>query len=233
MSFTFGIITDGTKTDRVVEIIKSIYQQMIPTFEIIIVGGEKIEGDYINHIDFDTNEKIGWVTRQKNIITENAECRNIIFLHDYIKFLSNWYRGFMQFGDDWDICMNKIIRTDGSRFRDWVIWADKKFIDNPEYNGKPGVQSNIIDRILPPYTYTKTDNMYISGAYWVAKKYVMEECPLDESLAWGQGEDVEWTKRVLFDKKYRYKMNTNSTIQLMKPKSVEARDISTVFYKVR
>ena len=38
--------------------------------------------------------------------------------------------------------------------------------------------------------------MYISGSYWVCKKHVMENFPLNDELLWGQGEDVEWSKIV-------------------------------------
>ena len=55
--------------------------------------------------------------------------------------------------------------------------------------------------------------MYISGTYWIAKKRVMEEFPLNENLFWGQGEDVEWSKSVT--KKYNFSINPNSIVKLM------------------
>ena len=64
--------------------------------------------------------------------------------------------------------------------------------------------------------------MYISGGYWIAKKYVMEEERLDESLGWGEAEDYEWSERVLWNKKYRYKMNIHSTVQTLKDKRLSA-----------
>jgi hypothetical protein len=41
---------------------------------------------------------------------------------------------------------------------------------------------------------------YFSGAYFVAKKSVMQELPLNETLFWGHGEDMEWCDR--YKKKY-------------------------------
>jgi len=223
MKFTFGIITDGTQTARVVKIIESIYKQMIDVFEIIVVGGERFDGDYLTHIPFDESKKPKWITKKKNIVTENALYDNIVYLHDYITFLPNWYRGYREFGDEWDICMNKILNYNGSRFRDWCIWADKDHINDSRHNREPGVRSNIIDRILAPYEYTNIENMYISGAYFVVKKYVMEKFPLDENLVWGQGEDVKWSGEVLLEGNCKYVMNTNSCVKLMKPKDVCAR----------
>jgi hypothetical protein len=57
--------------------------------------------------------------------------------------------------------------------------------------------------------------MYISGSYWVAKKHVMEEFPLEESLCWGQGEDTYWSKQVR--QKYDFTMNVNSEVKILKP----------------
>ena len=58
--------------------------------------------------------------------------------------------------------------------------------------------------------------MYISGAYWVAKKNIMEEFSLDENRLWGDAEDVDWSIRVR--EKYNFSMNINSTVHLSKQK---------------
>ena len=57
--------------------------------------------------------------------------------------------------------------------------------------------------------------MQISGFWWAAKKYVMEADPLDEALCMGEGEDVEWSMRVR--EKYKYVMNTNSVVKVLRP----------------
>jgi hypothetical protein len=55
----------------------------------------------------------------------------------------------------------------------------------------------------------------------VSKKHVMQQQPLDESLGWGEGEDAEWSKRILL--KYEYKMNTYSSVMLLKNKRLSAK----------
>ena len=63
--------------------------------------------------------------------------------------------------------------------------------------------------------------MYISGTYWVAKKKVMLEEPLDEDRwGWGQQEDVEWSQRVRDN--YKYVMNIHSTVKSLKEKQLQA-----------
>ena len=220
MEFTFGIITGGNLDTRV---INSIYHQNIPEdkFEIIVVGGDYIpEYPDVKHIEFDESQRPLWITRKKNMITKNAKFENIVFLHDYYFLWRSWYEGFLKFGNDWDVCMNKIQNLDGSRFRDWIICYDREF-ENRDFSlsevrrGKP-------TRYLPSYDYKKTKNMYVSGGYWVAKKYVMEKEPLNENLMWEQGEDYEWSERVLWSGNYNYKMNTHSTVQTLKDKRLSA-----------
>ena len=65
--------------------------------------------------------------------------------------------------------------------------------------------------------------MYISGAYWVAKKDFMTKNKLNEQLLWGEGEDVEWSKRVR--KKIEFDFNELSTVKLLKEKEVIFKEI--------
>jgi len=221
MEFTFGIITSGKNLDYAV--VNSIYSQNIPKdkFEIIVVGGEYLSRyPNIIHIEFDESQKPMWITRKKNLITKNAKFENIVFLHDYYILYDNWYQGFLNFGNDWDICMNQVLNLNHSRFRDWIICYDRELEDrdfslDEVRGGRP-------TRYLPPYDYNKTKNMYISGGYWVAKKQLMEEEPLNENLVWEQGEDYEWSERVLWSGKYNYKMNVHSTVQTLKDKRLSA-----------
>jgi hypothetical protein len=204
MKFTFGIITKDYP-QRINEIIKSIEANKIPEYEILIVGSDKENSGVIKHIPFPYQKKM-WITKKKNIITACAKYPNIVYLHDYIKFDKDWYSKFVEFGDDWDICMNRIVNIDGRRYRDWVLWPDS-------------IQDMFVSRshVLLPYGIDWMQSyMYISGAYWVAKRHVMAKEPLDESLAWGESEDVEWSFRVR--DKYKYVMNENSVVQLMKHK---------------
>jgi len=127
-------------------------------------------------------------------------------MHDYLQLEPGWYEGFEKFGEDYKVCMTRMIQPNGQRFRDWTLWAG----DSP----KLGLDSH---ECLLPYDVTHLSKfMYISGAYWIAKKDVMREFPLDEMRIWGQGEDVEWSHRVR--KKYDFSINAMSCVKLMKPK---------------
>jgi|15BtaG_2_1085339.scaffolds.fasta_scaffold00698_8 hypothetical protein len=208
MDFSIGIVTNTTVNP---DIIDSIVSQNIPNFEIIIVGGENTYNEpYITHIPFDESILTGWITRKKNLITYNALYENIVYIHDYYQLEKDWYVGFESIGNEWDVCMTKVINLDNTRFRDWCVWDDPSMCYP---NGKHRI-------ILPTYTYTKVKYMYISGGYWIAKKTFMIDNPLDETLKWGESEDVEWSKRIR--DKCKYSMNIYSRVKTIKQKKLSA-----------
>lgn len=216
MKFTFGIITCPATHIYLQQVVDSIAELNIPeeNFEIVIVGGTDAHEDgNMKVIPFDDTKKAMWITRQKNIVTENAKHENIVYLHDYVTFLPGWYNGFVKFGNDFDICMTPILNLDGSRYRDWTIWiAD----NDPDYLNR--------NRLLPYDVTNLTKFMYISGAYWIAKKSVMKKFPLDEKLSWGESEDVVWSNQV--KEHYKFSINTNSQVKLLKQKDRVFNDIT-------
>lgn len=205
MEFSFGIITSPQTCEFIQKIVDSIVFENIPKYEIIIVGGE----DYYKHenltvIPFDDSIKSMWITKKKNLITGVAKFENIVYLHDYIQIDRNWYNGFLKFGNNFDVCMTQIKNTDGSRFRDWTLCHEDIILPNAEY--------------LIPYNMTHLNKlMYISGAYWVAKKKFMEKYPLDEVLCWGQSEDIVWSRHIRNN--INFSMNVDSSVSLLKWKS--------------
>lgn len=211
MNFSFGIITNGENDSYVNEIVYSIRNEKIPNYEIIIVGKTEVNGNDILNVPFNEKIKDKWITKKKNIITYEANYDNIVYMHDYIKLVDGWYEGQLKSGNDFKIRMDKITNFDGTRFRDWVLtYANLNFLDNI-------VGMNCL---LPYDIIHLSKYMYISGSYWVAKKYVMEEFPLEELLSWGQGEDTYWSKQVR--QKYDFSMNINSEVKILKPNKERA-----------
>jgi hypothetical protein len=199
MDFSFGIITEGNGYTN--SIIESIIELEIPNYEIIVVGYYISNNDKVRVINCNTP----FIGIKKNIITDVATYENVVYLHDYISFSKDWYDGFIKFGNDFNICMTKILNIDGVRYRDWCLWGDDVSGLIKPYN------------YLIPYDITHLSKMmYISGAYWVAKKQFMLQNPLNTNLKWGQSEDVEWSIRAR--EVSEFKMNIHSTVNLLKYK---------------
>lgn len=207
MKFTFGIITSGKSDESLNLVIDSIEQQNIPEYQILIVGNSSVCRNNTSVIPFSEHVREAWITRKKNLITLNSAYENIVYTHDYVLFEPGWYEGYLKFGEDFKVCMNKFVNPDYSRFRDWVIWPHNyNFMDDIVLPNR---------ECLIPYDMTHLSKyQYISGTYWVAKKDLMLEFPLDENLCWGQGEDVEWSKKVR--QKYNFSMNPYSTVKSLK-----------------
>ena len=228
INFTFGIITnaDNGANEHLKKSIASIVELNIPKYEIIIVGNKiHLENeiiissnDNIHVIDFDESIRPLWISKKKNLITEKAKYENIVYLHDYISFDLNWYEGFKIFGDVFKACMTKIVNADGQRYRDWVIfpwfscYGDDFIKGSKELWNYSGIQNN--ESLIPYDENNFNRHQYFSGAYWVAKKEIMQEIPLDESLLWGNGEDCIWSSS--FSKKYEFSMNPHSSVHLLK-----------------
>lgn len=209
MNFTFGVVTSGTADDNVNVVIDSIEKLNIPEYEIIVVGNSNVSRRNTTVVPFDENIRPAWITRKKNIITQLAKYENVVYSHDYIVYNHDWYQGWVEYGSDYKVCMNRILNADGTRYRDWCIWPhNNNFVDG------------IVTRqrgCLIPYDMTHLSKyLYFSGAYWVGKKDVMTEFPLNENLLWGQSEDVEWSIRIR--EKYKFSINKNSSVQLLKYK---------------
>ena len=220
MNFTFGIVTTNNFNHPLIQtVLASIEAQNIPDekYEVIIVGGDvEYKGKLLTTIPFDETKKKAWITRKKNIITEQAKFENIVYMHDYIALEPNWYKNFVDlFGNGFDLCMTPILNADGSRFRDWVLWPDDMTHIFGPWNR----------HYLLPYNESRfTKHMYFSGAYWIAKKAVMEKFPLDEALSWGEAEDVKWSKQVR--EHYKFQLNAWSHVKLLKQKDPVFDDIT-------
>lgn len=198
MNFTFAITTDYSNMEQIYEVFESIRNLNIPNYEILIIGNKYFYDDPdVRYIQFDETKKDKWVTHKKNILCQEAKYENIVLMHDYYVFDKDWYKSYLEFGDDWDICSNRQLLQNGKRhFTDWVIW------DCPLY---PRYTS------LPYDEWQLTPYMYQSGGYMLVKKQVMIDNPFNEELTWGQADDVEWSLRVRH--KYRYKCNGSAIVK--------------------
>ena len=213
MKITFGIITAadsrGYIPSRINDVFASIAtDESYDDIEVLVVGGNETKTwEHYRFIAFDESQKDKWITRKKNIITAEAKYDNIVYMHDYVKLGRGWYKGMEEFGENWDVLMTPIKNQDGTRYRDWSLWPhDLDKVWGPHCR-----------ECLIPYTETELSKlMYISGAYWIAKRKVMQEFPLNEDLSWGQSEDVEWSKRVR--QKYKFSINEKSVVWLAQQK---------------
>lgn len=217
MKFSFCIITTGG--DSIKNLIESI-KSTVPSDcrDIVVVGGNNVYDEEVRHFPFDENIKHAWITKKKNVAVSAAKYENVVVMHDYFVLDKNWYNGFLQYGNNFTVCSNIVLNKDGSRFRDWHL-------KDPQW--RPGPLPELQRRRLLPYDYRHQNlhpNMFINGGYWVAKKSIMLQIPLNESLSWNEGEDIEWSNRVTSS--YPLCFNKHSTCHLQKQKDVVFQELT-------
>jgi hypothetical protein len=201
IQWTFGIVTGFEDHQRLNEILESIRALSIPEYEILLIGGENknfiTSFDDVRIIDFDESQKPRWITRKKNILVNEAKYENIVLMHDYHIFDKDWYLNFKSFGTDWEICSCPQYLITGARNpMDWSLW------DKPNHGRAWSLDYD---------DWSQTQYMYISGGFFIVKKHVLLEEPLDESRGWNEEEDVEWSMRVR--NKYVMKCNGKSVVR--------------------
>jgi hypothetical protein len=225
MNITFGIITycENGANNFLIDAIKSIRDLNIPAYEIIIVGTaahlnrHDIIGEDVIVLDFNERIRDKWITKKKNMITDKAKYDNIVYQHDYFAYNTGWYESWRDFGA-FHVGMNRLINEPtgclqnnvDTRYRDWSIFPHTGVVEKAI--NVCGFQGH---ECLIPYEETGFSKLqYISGGWWIAKKHVMEEFRLNESLCWGQGEDVEWSYRVR--NKFNFSINKEASVRLLK-----------------
>ena len=193
MNFTFAITTTFENEKQLQEVYDSIRALEIPEYEILVIGGEKREDEKdVTYLYFDEIQKPGWVTRKKNCLIQAAKYDNIVLMHDYYVFDKDWYKNFLTFGDDWDVCSCQQLLITGERhFTDWVVWDDFAYMNHAGNTA-----------LVRRYTALHYDNwsdtkyMYQSGGFMILKRKVGLDIPFNEGLMHSQSEDVEWSLRM-------------------------------------
>jgi hypothetical protein len=185
MEFTFGILTAGNNNGMIQTIVDSIRNQNIPNYEILIIGNCDISGNDIRLLPFDETIRHTWITKKKNILAQEANYENLVLLHDYVMFEENWYKGFLEFGNNFLFCTTQIKDNDGSRFIDYSFHPFYVMCLDPRFE----------KGCLLPYDFVPSRHanklLYISGTYYIIKTSLARLLPLDEKKTWGQGEDMD------------------------------------------
>lgn len=237
MDITFGIITSQSTMQQAAYTIKHIYDQKFSdynaSYEIIVVGGgldglkrwaKEEDAKYIRFIDFDeTQKRKPWITRKKNIITTEAQFDTIVYMHDYMHLDKEWYNGWLDYKEDFDIAVNKILNPDGSRHSDWLVEPYLLWDTIPESKGNWNLS-------LPYNIRGLTKIQYISGGFWLAKKDFMLKYPLDETLLWGEAEDIYFSRRIR--ECTEFKINVEATTFLGKNNKWAPKTINSDWLRV-
>lgn len=184
--WTFGIITNGKKTEDVSALVQSIVSQHISECEIIVCGPYECEPSLecvvrvLDDVCLDMDIRAP-IAAKKNRIIEAARFNNVCILHDRFLLPSDWHRRFEEYGNYFDLLNLRTVDKTGRRFQ--VDWMEFRM----------------------PITQTSTRNFALDYDEWspeaimqggviVAKKHLIDTYRLDARLHWQEMEDMQFSK---------------------------------------
>jgi|GEM_PF-1691299 len=190
--WSFGIVSDGRKDDRIKSIIEQIRSFRIPEYEVIICGpAPKFEcgqdTKVLSDADLYFDIRIP-ITAKKNRIINNAAYNNLVLLHDRISFPADWYEKMKKYGNYFEILTNRILDEDTHtmRVQDWMA-------NQTDFN-------DYTDRHTGYLPYEQWNpSIYVDGGFIIAKRDLLKSVHgYNEALHWGEAEDVDLSNRLYY-----------------------------------
>jgi len=174
MNISFVVISNGAKVDKTILVLKSIFYQNVPEYEILLCGKFPIDSipaeisKKINYIKEYKGAADGRLGDMRNRACAHAQYDNITVLDDDMVLSMNWYKNLLKLNDDFDILTSKVILPEGTRFWDHTCYQSPKY-------GHVILEASESD-----------GNLYMSGGQaWVMKKHVFEKAAWDVKMSTG------------------------------------------------
>ncbi len=187
--FSFGIITNGKRPEKLSRLIETIVDQKLPLhmYEIMVSGRvDHVDGrPGIRTFPLEQAADEGRLGAMRNVLARSARFNKFVCLDDDFLLHPGWAQAVMEVQDDFDIATGIILNPDLSRYCDWV---------------------NIIENytFLRAYDETFDKCQYVTGGYGIYKDFIFQNHSWNEDLGFYQGEDVSFSRR-LFDAGHQLK----------------------------
>jgi hypothetical protein len=187
--FSFGIITNGKRNEKLCNLIQSIKAQNLTPdcYEILIAGcvGDLNGWSDVRKFEMDQAAAEGRLGAMRNVLANNAKFNKFVSLDDDFLLHPQWADAVNEVKGDFDIATGIILNPDLSRYCDWV---------------------NLIENFTFLRAYHETFNkcQYMTGGYGIYKDVIFREHSWNDELGFYQGEDVSFSRK-LFNAGYELK----------------------------
>ncbi|MGC8658729.1 MAG: hypothetical protein ACP5U1_06615 [Desulfomonilaceae bacterium] len=187
--FSFGIITNGKRPDKLAKLLDSIRFQKLnqDQYEILVAGC--VSGlnstDGVRTFPMEDAANQGRLGAMRNVLAKAAQFNKFVCLDDDFLLHPKWAQAVNGVKGDFDVATGIILNPDLSRYCDWV---------------------NIIENYTFLRTYDQTFDkcQYVTGGYGIYKDYIFDDHSWNDDLGFYQGEDVSFSRR-LFDAGFQLK----------------------------
>ncbi|MBM4423075.1 MAG: FkbM family methyltransferase [Chloroflexi bacterium] len=174
---SFCIISAGQRNEKLRRLIRSIHQQDIPSYEIIVAGiAEPMPG--VASLEMPDAANAGNTSSLRNSAAAHSKYSHIVFCDDDIVLQPGWYAGLQPHLESHDILVGRLLNVDGTRHWDWTT-----------IGGPTG------HHLLP---YGQPDeHLYLTSGLLMVSARVWEAIGWDENLGFRRNEDVDFSQRAL------------------------------------
>lgn len=201
--WTFGIVSNGKRSDWLEKIIASISKQSIPNYEVIVCGPSPspvLQHPRLSYIPFRQRDDLGWITYKKNLIVDRARYENICVIHDRILFPEGWFEGMKKWGNSFDHLSCRVEFNGRRDDSDWPC-MDSIF----KWKGK-----NLFFTLSLDYRDWHKDG-FVGGTIHIGKKSLFMKYPWPIHVYWNEGEDFLLSKK-LSDHGHIPRLNVHSKV---------------------
>ncbi len=183
--WTFGLLTTGQRLRNVELFIDSIEAHCEEPYEILIVSpvdlGALAERRHVRVLAFSEHDDLGWITRKKNLICEEATYSDILVCHDRFTIDKHFSSDFAAWGYAYGLAAVRVTLQDGRRGLDWAVVSSQNQVWSA---------GGLLDyRAYSQYAYNPGGATLVRKAFW-------RDFPWNENLFWNEHEDVELCRRV-------------------------------------
>jgi hypothetical protein len=183
--WTFGMLTTGTRLDNVERFIQSVEAHCQEPYEILIVSPVDLPAlarhRGVRVLRFNQHDELGWITRKKNLIAEEAAYSDILICHDRFVLSDGFSTRFADWGYSYGIAAVRVRLEDGRRGLDWGVVSSQNHVYS---------SGGLLDyRAYSQYVYVPGGATLIRKSFW-------KNFPWNDNLFWNEHEDVELCRRV-------------------------------------
>lgn len=182
--WSFIMLTLGDKVDAVIKFIKSVRENEQKNYSEIIIAGPKNESynvydvKYIDWTPF-VDAKYPEICKKKNAAIELATNENTMIVHDRYILGENFFKGFKDYGYDFDFVTVKQYTLDGLEYPSYAATRKKL---------------RLCGQVMVNNSQKLYDTSYLNGGLIIAKTHMLKSIPFNNMMLWSQMEDAELSK---------------------------------------
>lgn len=188
-ALAFAVVTDGRKPAAVRNFVDSVRSACVGRdlrYEILVCGPLSARDDLeaADDIRFveqpEAFSRFGWISEKKNLLVNAATAPVVVVTHDRYEVPEGFVEALERFGVDFDVLIPRQVTTDGNPIPDWVTlsdhlnWTTPGWMQHGDYH---------------PYVYA-------NGGAIIARTSLLKKVRWSPLLFWGQGEDVDLSRRL-------------------------------------